>query len=391
MALTGPDAGRVVRVATGFDPGEPFSRPAAATFDWRLPAVTAGLRIGIPRVEDLAACDAPTREAFDRTRSELLALGVEIDTVDMTPFFEAGALLYDGPWIAERLAGLESFVRANPDALLPVLRTILMQGEKPAATEAFRAAHRLQMLKRAVEPLWSRVAALVVPSAPTLPRIDEVLADPIALNARLGRYTTFGSLLELSAMAVPTGLRGDGLPSGATVLGPWGSDARLLALACALHERTRGPLGATEWPWPESRESETARPREGVLPVAVVGAHLSGMPLNRQLTDRGATLVRAARTAASYRLFALPETRPPKPGLVRVSDGQGVAIEVEVWALPEENVGSFVAGIAAPLAIGSVELDDGTRVHGFLCESHAVARAEDISSFGGWRAYVART
>jgi allophanate hydrolase len=390
MALTAGDAAWIAGIATGFDPGDPYSHEKASSFDWRPTPFARGWTVGIPRTEDLAACDPPTRASFGRACADLEALGASLSTVDMTPFFEAGRLLYDGPWIAERLAGLEPFVRAHPDALLPVIRAILEQGEKPTATDVFRGLHRLQALKRAAASIWSGVTAVMVPSAPTLPRIDEVLADPIALNARLGQFTTFGNLLGLAAIAVPTGDRADGLPSGATFIGPWGSDAKLLGLGCAMEERVRGPLGATGWPYPGRSTSAVPDAPRGTLQVAVVGAHLSGMPLNRQLTERGATFVRTARTAPSYRLYALPDTRPPKPGLVRVSEEEGVKLEVEVWALPEPTVGSFLALVGAPLAIGTVALDDDTHVHGFLCEAHAVARAEDISSFGGWRAYVAR-
>jgi allophanate hydrolase len=388
MALTTSDAARVASVAAAFDPDDPFSRAAPSLFEGGGAPFARGARVGVPRPQDLDACDAATRAAFEHACHVLADLGADLCPVEMTPFFEAGRLLYDGPWIAERLAGLQAFAQAHPEALLPVTRSILTQGERPTGVDAFRGLHRLQALRRTAQSSLSGLAALALPTAPTLPRIDEVLADPIALNARLGRYTTFGNLLDLAAIAVPTGLRPDGLPSGMTVVGPWGSDGRLLGLAKAIEDRVRGPLGATDWPWPEP--PAPAPTPSGVLPVAVVGAHLGGMPLNRQLTERGATLLRATKTAPSYRLYALPDTRPPKPGLVRVADGQGVAIEVEVWGLPEATVGSFLAGVGAPLAIGTLALDDGTQVHGFLCESAAVARAEDISAFGGWRAYVAR-
>ena len=390
MALTALDAARVAAVATAFDPRDPYSRDEAGSFDWQPAAFVRGAKIGIPRPEDLASCDAATRTAFERACADLEALGGVLSLVDMTPFFDAGRLLYEGPWIAERLAGLEPFVGGHPDALLPVIRAILHQGEKPTATDVFRGLHALQALKRAAASTWSSVTALMVPTAPTLPKIDEVLADPVAVNTRLGRFTTFGNLLALAALAVPTGMRPDGLPSGATFIGPWGSDAKLLGLGRAFEDRLREPLGATGWPHPGPPSGEPAPRPRGTLHIAVVGAHLSGMPLNRQLTDRGATLVRAARTAPSYRLYALPDTRPPKPGLVRVADGEGVGVDVEVWALPEATVGSFLALVGSPLAIGTLALEDGTNVHGFLSEAHAVARAEDISSYGGWRAYVAR-
>jgi allophanate hydrolase len=389
MALTCEDARDVAVAATGFDIADPYSRIEAARFQWASRPPAAGLHVGVPRAEDRLFGSEDARFAFVQACETLEAMGVVIEQVDMTLFFEAGRLLYEGPWIAERLSGLEDFVRSHPDSLLPVVRTILAQADRYRATEAFRALHRLEALRREVAPLWDRVHALVVPSAPDLPRIDEMLADPIEANARLGRYTTFANLLDLAAVAVPSGLRRDGLPAGITFVGPWGRDASLLSFASAFHAKTPGSLGATGWPRPEP-DPRTSNPYAGRLLVAVVGAHLAGQPLNAQLTDRGASLVRTARTAPSYRLYALPETQPPKPGLIRGKEGAGERIEIEVWAVPLESFGSFVQGVSSPLVIGQVELEDGTRVHGFLCEAHAVEAAIDISSFGGWRAYLAR-
>jgi allophanate hydrolase len=124
------------------------------------------------------------------------------------------------------------------------------------------------------------------------------------------------------------------------------------------------------------------------MPLAVVGAHLSGLPLNGQLIERGATLMQATTTSPHYRLYALPGTTPPKPGLQRVAEG-GAAIEVEVWSVPQATVGSFLASIPSPLGLGSIELADGRHVHGFVCEAFALAGARDITALGGWRAYLA--
>jgi allophanate hydrolase len=387
MALTCDDARDVVAVATGFDAADPYSRPEAARFAWS-PALAGGLRAGVPRDEDLTFGDQESRAAYETACERLRAMGVSLEPVDMTPFFEAGRLLYEGAWIGERLAGLEEFVRSRPGSLLPVIRTLLGQADRYRATDAFRALHRLKALRRAVEPLFGHIDALVLPTAPSLPRIEELLAEPIEANARLGRYTTFVNLLDLAAVSVPSGLRSDGLPAGVTFVGPWGRDPSLLAFASAFHARDPGPLGATGWPWPE-RESTAPRLHEDCLLLAVVGAHLSGQPLNAQLTDRGASLVKTARTAPWYRLYALPGTQPPKPGLVRGQERVDAGLEVEVWAMPKQGFGSFIEGVRAPLAIGQIELEDGARVHGFLCEGHAVHGARDISSFGGWRAYLA--
>jgi allophanate hydrolase len=387
LALTCEDAADVAAVASGFDPADAYSRREAAAFQWTAGRQTALQRIGVPREEDLVFGDPQAKAAFERACSGLEAMGLRIEPVSMEPFYAAGKLLYGGPWIAERLSGLEDFVRTRPTSLLPVIRTILAEGERYRATDAFRGLHSLAELKRLVEPLWTRLDALVVPSVPSHPRIDEVMADPVGENLRLGRYTTFANLLDLAAVAVPSAFRGDGLPAGVTFLGPWGSDASLLRIASMFHRRVGTPLGATHWPYPSEAPVGPQVPH-GVLPLAVVGAHLAGQPLNKQLTERGASLLKTTHTSKDYRLVAIPGTTPPKPGLVRLAKGLGARIEVEVWGMPIEHVGSFLAGIPSPLALGTIELDDGSAVHGFLCESQAAENARDISSFGGWRAFL---
>jgi allophanate hydrolase len=388
MTLTCRDAREVARLAAGFDADDPESRRAADGFSWDAPRLPREPCLGIPREQDLAFADPILRAEFDRACVLLRAMGATLVPVDLDAFFEAGDLLYSGAFIAERLAGLESFVQEHADALLPVIRTILARGEHPRGTDAFRALHRLASLRRSIEPLWRRIIALVVPGAPEHPTIEKVLADPVDTNMRLGRYTTFGNLLDLAGVATPCGFRPDGLPAGVTFLGPWGRDATLLAIAESFQVRTGTTLGALGLPVP----SVEAAPRDlagGHLALAVVGAHLSGQPLNHQLTERGAVLLCTTRTSPDYRLVALAGTEPPKPGLVRVEDGSRGAIEVEVWALPIGSVGAFFEGVRSPLCLGTVELADGRRVHGFLCEAWA-AKGRDITSYGGWRAYLAR-
>ena len=387
MSLTCEDARTVAAVASGFDARDPFSRAAAEGFRWYTGSKPQ--RVAVPRPEDRVFGDERSRQAFDDACKMLSTMGFELELISMEPFYEAGRLLYGGPWIAERLTGLEGFLNAHPEALLPVIRDILADGVPYRATDAFRARHRLAELVRDLAPLWKRVSALVVPTAPQHPTIEGVLADPIAENARLGKYTTFANLLDLAGVAVPARFREDGLPFGVTFLGPWGSDATLLSLGAAFHRKAGVTLGAMGWPYPPDEPSATS-PAADELLVAVVGAHLQGQPLNHQLTDRGSRLIRVARTSPDYRLVALPGTQPPKPGLLRVGSG-GTSIEVELWAMPLAGVGSFLAGVGSPLAIGTIEISDGSRVHGFLCESLAAERAEDISSFGGWRAYLGRS
>jgi allophanate hydrolase len=314
-------------------------------------ALPAAPRFAVPRELEFHG-DREYQQLFEKA---VARLGNVVE-IDFAPFLEVQKLLY-GPWVAERLADLERWL---PE-MLPETRTVIEAGRQYSAAQLFQAMHGLEALREKCKGPWD---VLVVPGAPTIYRIAEVQANPIELNSRLGRYTNFVNLLDLAAITVPAGFRPDGLPFGVTFIGPGGSDAGLALLAGKF-------LG----------EEESAVPTSGIK-LAVVGAHLSGMPLNHQLTERGARLVRSARTAACYRLYALDG----KPGLVRGEAGG--SIEVEVWAMDARGFGELVAQIPAPLGIGTVELEDGERVKGFLCEAHAVRGRTDITEYGGWRAWV---
>jgi len=387
LALTVADACAVVEVGKGWDERDPFSRPDAEDLVFTPGAGVRPRRLAIPdRLEFFgdALAEATFRAALDR----LTGMGCTIAEIDFSPFLAAGELLYGGPWVAERLVAGGELLAKRPDDLLPVIRAILAEAVGYDAVATFAGMYELAALRQAVRRVWRDVDALVVPTAPTIYRIDQVVADPRTLNANLGIYTTFGNLLDLAGIAVPAGFREDGLPAGITFLGPAGSDARLAALAAEHHHRLGGRLGATPYEVPEYALPPDPEPsaRAERLKIAVVGAHLSGQPLNPQLTGAGGTLARTAKTATHYRLFALPGTTPPKPGLVRTPH-DGHAIDLEVWELDPAEFGRFVSRVQAPLCIGSVELEDGSWVQGFLCEAHAVTRAEDISEWGGWRAY----
>jgi allophanate hydrolase len=390
LALTVADACAVAEVGKGWDERDPFSRPDAGDLAFAASAGVRPRRLAIPRPLEFfgdVLAEATFRAALDR----LTGMGCTIVEIDFSPFLQAGELLYGGPWVAERLVAGGALLAERPDELLPVIRAILAEAGGYDAQATFAGMYQLAALRQAVRGVWSAVDALVVPTSPTIYRIDQVVADPRSLNGNLGIYTTFGNLLDLAGIAVPAGFRLDGLPAGITFLGPAGSDARLAALAAEHHHRLGGRLGATPYEVPAPSE---AAPRPSPPPhahserlkLAVVGAHLSGQPLNPQLTGAGGTLTRAAKTASHYRLYALPGTTPPKPGLLRTAQ-EGRAIDLEVWELDPAEFGRFVARVQAPLCIGSIELEDGTWVHGFLCEAHAVASAEDISEWGGWRAY----
>jgi allophanate hydrolase len=373
FAATAGDAERVWRVAQGFDPGDPYSRvgaPGAGAAPW----LPGPFRFGVPREEDLAFFgDAESPALYQAAIARLETLGGTRVTIDFTPFRDAAALLYAGPWVAERYAAVGAFVEAHPEAVHPVVGQIIRGATTYSAADAYRGQYQLEALKRVAGAQWGGIDVMLLPTAGTIYTKEAVEADPIRLNTNLGYYTNFVNLMDLSAVAVPAGFRRDGLPFGVSLVGPAFSDAALLALA----SRYAG-------------EAEVAAPGEapGCIHVAVVGAHLTGQPLNHQLTERGGRLVLSCRTSAEYRFYALANTTPPKPGLVREPGYSGPGIALEIWAVPSDRFGSFVAGVPPPLGIGSVQLETGAWVKGFVCEPAAMAGATDITSFGGWKGYL---
>jgi allophanate hydrolase len=369
LASTVIDAATVLQIIEGEDAADPFSRFAPGPA-----ALPARLRLGIPAVlpplrDGYAAAWA---NACDRAR----AAGHDLVPIDFDPLAEVAALLYEGPWVAERHLVAGALLAADPAAVDPVVARVIGRARSFSADDAFAAQYRLRELAGRAASLWSHCDLLLVPSAPRHPTFAEVAADPVGVNAELGTFTNFVNLLGWCALALPAGHTASGLPFGVTLIGRGSLDAALARVGC---DWLGEPQPAASAPWPRSAPT---------LPVAVVGAHLSGLPLNGQLTERGATLQERAMTAPLYRLFALPGTTPPKPGLLRVGAG-GMPIEVEVWNLPLDQVGSFLALVPSPLALGTLQLGDGRSVHGFLCEPAALEGAADISSHGGWRAYLA--
>jgi allophanate hydrolase len=371
FARTAPEAANVFDVVRAFDAADAFSRPAAPPAR-AMPRTFEGARIGVPQQDQLEFFgNADTPALFDAFIARLRDLGAVVSTIDFSAFQETARLLYEGPWVAERYAAIREFIERKPEALHPVTREIIGGATRHRAIEAFQGYYRLQELRRRVAPVWQGIDVLVTPTAGTIYKVSEVAADPVRLNSNLGYYTNFMNLLDLAAIAVPAGFQRDGLPFGVTLAAPAFTDDALLALGGMAHQGFSSPRKRTD---------------DTVVAIAVCGAHLSGLPLNHQLTERGARLVRKCRTSPAYRLYALTEFDPPRPGLVR-GEG-GAAIEVEVWDLPAQHFGSFMAGIPAPLGIGSVALEDGSEVKGFLCEAHAVRSAPDITTLGGWRQYL---
>lgn len=385
FALTLDDAATVLSVMEGPDPADAFSHFEPGPGTW-----PAKLRVGVPLAPALD--EAGYSDAWDESLRLLRALGHEVVPMDFGPLHAVADLLYNGPWVAERHAVVQELLDSQPEALDPTVRQVIESARGQTATDAFRGQYRLREAQRELRSLWRKVDALMVPTAPRHPRFAELDADPLRVNARLGHYTNFVNLLGWCALSLPAGFTAEGLPFGVSFIAPGGADVALARFGLnwqAAADAPRG-LGATgQRRMPQSMRHVPAS--EPWLPLAVVGAHLTGMPLNSQLLDRGATLIEATHTAARYRLYALPGTVPPKPGLARVAAGDagGAAIAIEVWAVPQRHLGSFLALIPPPLGLGSLELSDGRWVHGFICEGHALQGAADITRYGGWRAFLA--
>jgi allophanate hydrolase len=283
---------------------------------------------------------------------------------------------------------VRSFFDGRSGDVIEPVRSIIGGGCGYSAADLCEAQTKLRAIGQAADAMWDDIDVLLVPTAPTHYTIEQMRADPVTLNRNLGAYTNFVNLLDYAALSVPSSLRPDGLPFGITLIGKCGSDWQLADLGQRYHHATGLPQGAMQKPLPAPQPIAGLKPA-ATIQVAVVGAHLSGMPLNPQLVERGATLLATTHTAPDYRLYALPGTTPPKPGLVRVASGSGARIALEIWQMPLEHYGSFVALIGAPLGIGTLRLDDGSTAQGFVCEAIAAGDALDISHLGGWRAYMA--
>jgi allophanate hydrolase len=367
FANTAGDAADILRCIAAFDPLDPFSRKME-----QAEAFPAAIRFGVPRELDFAG-DSDTPRLFGKAVEKMTSLGGREVEIDLTPFIEAAKLLYEGPWVAERWAAVGDFVGEHPDAVFPVTRKILEGSRDWDAAATFKAQYRLRELARQAEQIWQDIDVLLLPTTPRLYTVEENLADPFATNSILGRYTNFMNLLDLAAVAMPAGRARDGCaPWGVTIAAPAGADLALLDIAA-------------RWLAEDAIRSEPSR-----IPVVVCGAHMEGLALHWQLAERGARFRARTTTAACYRLFAMPPAAeiPARPALVR--NAAGAPIEVEVWELPVAAFGDFVSRIPSPLGIGKVMLADGSELPGFIAEPRATAGAEEITGFGGWRAWLAQ-
>ncbi len=382
FARTVAVAVKALEAAMGHDPLDPYSRALNLASE----PFPAKFRFGVPQPLAFFG-DELAEKAFAQAIEKLQALGGTPVAIDYAPLANAAALLYESALVAERYAAVRTFFNGNESEVVEPVRSILIQGRYYSAADLYDAQTQLRAFGQQAGAMWNSIDVLVVPTAPTHYTIEAMQADPVALNRNLGAYTNFVNLLDYAAISVPSCIRQDGLPFGITLIGQCGSDWQLADLGQRYHHATGLTQGATGAPLSVPVSIKGLKPGATVK-VAVVGAHLSGMPLNSQLIERNAALVAQTETAADYRFYALPGTVPPKPGLVRVARGTGARIALEVWELPAANYGSFVALIPAPLGIGTLTLADGSSVQGFLCEPYALHGATDISALGGWRAYL---
>jgi len=386
FALNAADAQAAFRVAAEYDSSDPYSRALPTELDTLSKVHKPGLSFGVPEPTQLRFFgNEAYQELYLQAVKRMETLGYRSQVVDIQPLLDAALLLYEGPWVAERYWAIQDLVDNRPDILHPTTRAIISKGKDYSAVKTFDSIYKLQAVKQVADRLWGDIDFLLSPTAGTHYTIGELEERPIELNSNLGYYTNYLNLLDLSGIAVPTGFTPKGMPFGVTLVAPAFHDELLIQLADKLHRASKLPLGASERRvHPELKpvvyESEA---------IAVCGAHLSGLPLNHQLSDRGATLEKTTQTAAAYRLFALPDTSPPKPGLIR-DESKGAAIEIEVWNLPKTQWASFIAGIPAPLGIGSIELADGATVKGFICEAQATTGAKELTELGSWRRHISR-
>jgi allophanate hydrolase len=386
FAGTAADANVVHNIMAAYDALDPWSRPAAAP---QLCAQPPGLRIGVPDGDGRRfGGDALSEAAFDAALADLETVIAPPIPIDMTPLFDTANLLYSGPWVAERYQAIRQTIETTPAALHPVTRRIIEGAKAFSAADAFAGIYALAGLARRTETIWRTVDVLVVPTYPRPRTLADVEADPFGPNSELGTYTNFVNLLDLCALAIPARFRDDGFPSGITLIAPRGRDGLLAALGAKLHAAAGAPIGATQAPVPAPIAGPSMA-ASGEIELVVVGAHLSGMPLNHELTSRNARFLRAASTTADYRLYALPGGPPFRPGLMRVASGTGTMIATEVWAISAQGFGEFVTGIPAPLGIGTTLLADGTTPKGFIVEAEGIVGAKEVSAFGGWRSYIA--
>lgn len=376
FARSAGDIQALLDVAAVYDPQDCYARQDKPQV---LPTRYQGLKVGVPRDDQLAFFgNQAYQQQFAQALQRLQLLGAELVEFDLQPFLDAARLLYQGPWVAERYAANRAFFEQDSSRCLPVIETIIGGAVNYSAADTFEYMYQLQAYKVQCDRLLAEVDVVVTPTAGSTYTIAEVEANPIELNSHLGYYTNFMNLLDYTALAMPAGLTETGMPFGITLFAPAFSDRSLLQLAELWQSDTRLPLGATGQFLPQDERVD----------LLVCGAHMQGLPLNHQLTGVGAVRKSQGQTAAKYRMYALAGGPPYRPGLVR-NEENGESLNIEVWSFPKHALGQLLTQIPHPLGLGKVELSDGSWVTGFICEAVGMAGADDITSFGGWREYLA--
>lgn len=387
FALTAADAAAVLDVAAAYDIDDPYSRQNTFENGPRSPLVFENsFSFGVPSKSQLNFFgNEEAEQLFDHGIEVLKQLGGKAVEIDFSAFLDAARLLYEGPWVAERYLAMQDILQKSPDDVLPVIRAIVESSGEAKATEAYSAYYKLNALKQYAIKALEGLDCVITPTNGTFYTIAQLEADPIQLNSNLGYYTNFMNLLDFSAVSVPVGFYEKGLGFGVTLFAKAFEDKKLLSLAAKIQESNGLTLGASDLTY--SAEDIPSRTPQAYVDVAVCGAHLEGFPLNWQLLERGAVKRERLCSSKSYRLYALAGGPPFRPGMLR-DEKNGEKIVVELWRMEAKQFGSFVSNIPAPLGIGKLELEDGRWVTGFICEPYALQDAEDITSFGGWKAYM---
>ncbi len=381
FALNTEDAAQVLEVAKGFDGADPYSRKELKVE----PSFTKTFHFGVPKAGQLDfSGDAAYAELFEKSRETLRARGgVEVE-IDISPFLRAALLLYQGPWLAERAEAIGRFIPTDSQALMPLLREILVPAKSIMGVDTFKGMRALEALKQEALPLWDAMDVLLLPTVPTIFTHEQIAEQPLARNAILGRFTNFVNLMDLCALAIPAGFRPDGLPFGVSLIAPAFRDEFLFSIAMPGPSAHFDKLSAA--PLRDRAPQIDSSMRTSLL---VFGLHMSDQPLNHELTGLGGRLERVVQTASRYKMALVKRGEKRLPGIWRQPEGSGVSLEGEIWSLPNESIGPFFTKVLPPLCLGSLELEDGSWVKGFLAEAVVCESLEDISRFGGWRGWLA--
>ncbi len=379
------DIAEVLSVLEEWDPLDPFSRKVEEHTPCSL-SETPKVALLSDNLLDFFG-DSMAQNAYEKSVEVLAKSGLDLHSVDLSPFLEAADLLYLGPWVAERYLATSPLINESPDSFLPETRRIIKGGSEPSAQEAFLAQYKLAGLRREADKIWENFDFIALPTTGTIFTREAISHDPIELNSKLGRYTNFMNLLDLCGCAVPTAFREDGLPAGLTLFAPAFQDRDVLRWAGEIHRTaaTGGGLELKFEPEPLCDSKHVAS-----IDLFVCGSHMSELPLNQQLTELGAEYLGEAETDPHYRMYILPPTEslPIRPGLVRCKE-ETVSLPGELWRMPLKNFGAFMLKIRFPLGISQVQMNNGKSEYGFCCDPSGVESSSEITHFRGWRSYLA--